>query len=226
MTMRESRLLDAVGIALGIAWAWWTNWNTGALVWGLWLSSLVVGFLSLLIGIAATGRNTRTLLRNGMPDTSPGAAAALARWATPIAVFYGVFLVAFFCIHFGGFHWGHSVFLNMYFPIDGSDPLTRSPMPRKDEYLQVLREGWGIVVLALIAERHSLFTPATVEEGHPQDNRMAAPYHNVVRLHLLIFFFAFAQFFGLKGMWLYLVVYAALFYPWQRHFPSKRKASA
>ena len=30
--------------------------------------------------------------------------------------------------------------------------LTRSPMPRKDEYLQVLREGWGIVVLTLIAE--------------------------------------------------------------------------
>lgn len=217
-------LPDLLAFATGIGWAWWQGWNTHELVWSLWLSSLVVGYVSIVSGAAATARGSHAAMRDGtLPDTSASARAWLARLAMPLALFYGAFLLAFFTVHFGGFHWGHSVFLNMFFPIDGGDPLTRSPMPRPHEYLEVVKQVWWFVPLALVAERHSLFAPSaptgedatTGVQPLSPDARMAAPYGNVVRLHLLIFFFAFASFLGIKGAWLYLVVYAAYFFPWQ-----------
>ncbi len=42
-----------------------------------------------------------------------------------------------------------------------------------------------------------------------------APYKNVIRLHLLIFFFAFASFAKLESFWVYAVVYAVYFFPWR-----------
>ena len=44
---------------------------------------------------------------------------------------------------------------------------------------------------------------------------MMTPYRNVVRLHLLIFFFAFAHFAKLDSFRVYVVVYAVYFFPWR-----------
>ena len=44
---------------------------------------------------------------------------------------------------------------------------------------------------------------------------MLAPYRNVVRMHMLIFFFAFAHFAGLDSFVVYAVVYAVYFFPWR-----------
>ena len=44
---------------------------------------------------------------------------------------------------------------------------------------------------------------------------MMAPYRNVVRLHLLIFFFAAAHFAKLDNFLVYAVVYAVYFFPWR-----------
>ena len=41
------------------------------------------------------------------------------------------------------------------------------------------------------------------------------PYKNVVRMHLLIFFFAFAHFVRLENFFVYAVVYAVYFFPWR-----------
>jgi hypothetical protein len=41
-----------------------------------------------------------------------------------------------------------------------------------------------------------------------------APYKNVIRMHLLIFFFAFAHFMRLENFAVYAVVYAVYFFPW------------
>ncbi|KAF1686320.1 hypothetical protein B1992_08845 [Pseudoxanthomonas broegbernensis] len=220
---RARCLPDLLAFAAGIGWAWWNGWDTRTLVWSLWLSSLAVGYVSIVAGILATAGATRQSLRGGLAGGAhavpPSARAPLARLATPLALLYGLFLLAFFSLHFGGFHWGHSVFLNMFFPIDGGDPLTRSPMPRLDEYLAVLRQGGGFVPLALVAERGRLLapSPATGRDAGPvaPDARMAAPYRNVIRLHLLIFFFACAVFAGIGGMWAYLAVYAVYFFPWR-----------
>jgi hypothetical protein len=44
---------------------------------------------------------------------------------------------------------------------------------------------------------------------------MLAPYRNVMRMHFLIFFFAFAYFMHLDNFFVYTVVYAAYFFPWR-----------
>src|SRR5437868_15249831 len=43
---------DAAAFALGLAVAWWAGWNTGDLVWSLWLSSFVVGYATIVWMIA------------------------------------------------------------------------------------------------------------------------------------------------------------------------------
>jgi hypothetical protein len=44
---------------------------------------------------------------------------------------------------------------------------------------------------------------------------MMIPYKNVIRLHLLIFFFAGAHFVKLDSFLVYAVVYAVYFFPWR-----------
>jgi hypothetical protein len=41
------------------------------------------------------------------------------------------------------------------------------------------------------------------------------PYKNVLRMHVLIFFFFFAHFAKLENFAVYAVVYAAYFFPWR-----------
>jgi hypothetical protein len=53
---------------------------------------------------------------------------------------------------------------------------------------------------------------------------MMLPYLKVVRMHLLIFFFAFAHFAGLDNFAVYAVVYAVYFFPWR--LLSRRTAAA
>lgn len=107
---------DALAFAVGLAVARWAGWNTGDLVWSLWLSSLVVGYSTIVWMIC-----------------QPAAALVLASWrdralvdSNPrtLIVFWlllavGVaFFLAFFTIHFVGFHYGHSQILISFFPID------------------------------------------------------------------------------------------------------------
>jgi len=46
-------------------------------------------------------------------------------------------------------------------------------------------------------------------------DKMMGPYKNVIRLHLLIFFFAFASFAKMENFLVYAVVYAVYFFPWR-----------
>lgn len=44
---------------------------------------------------------------------------------------------------------------------------------------------------------------------------MMAPYRNVLRMHGLIFFFAFAHVARADAFFVYAVVYAVYFFPWR-----------
>src|SRR5689334_14356457 len=80
----------------------------------------------------------------------------------------GLFLLAFFTVHYGGFHFGHSVFLNFFFPL--------LPGPAGEPglalYGHVFREYWPFVLVAAVAERRAFrFTP---EEPGPPDTSVKA----------------------------------------------------
>lgn len=198
-------IADGVGFALGLGLAWFLGWRTTDLVWGLWLSSLVFGYATIVGCIV--GQVHRSVAAAG-----DGAAGIV------MAGFGGVFLLAFFSVHFGGFHFGHSVFLNMFFPPIATT--ARQLEPGWAVYRHVFASYWPWLVAAAFAERRTLV--AAWRGGANGAFQPFLAYKNVVRMHLLIFFFAAVHAIGLDHFAVYAVVYAVYFWPWS---PAPRPAA-
>jgi hypothetical protein len=183
--------LDLAGFLTGITLALALGWSTTDLIWGLWLSSLVIGYSTILLGIAR----------------------APAGGSVPAAIAGKVFLVAFFTVHFGMFHFVHSVFLNVFFPVAPRAGMQFGPgLPG---YGHVFASYWPWLLAAAIAERRALLAPFAPGTARREFNP-GQPYVNVVRMHLLIFFFAGAAALGLDGFLVFAVVYVLYFWPWRR----------
>lgn len=221
---------DALAFAGGLVVAWWAGWSTPDLVWSLWLASLVVGYAMIVWSIfgptAIFGRavaGTDAIKVNGKAVLLGGSALLIG----------GLFLLAFFTVHFGMFHFVHSVFLKAFLPIEGYE--ARS-MPGLAYYWEVFCRYWFFLPMAFLAERQAFRLPSAQTGAHRDTSvtaeaiaarkarneknafgpgNMMAPYKNVVRMHLLIFFFAFAHFAKLESFLVYAVVYAAYFFPWR-----------
>lgn len=197
-----SPLWDLSGFVLGLLLAWSFTWSTRDLIWSLWLSSLVIGSISLLVGIV--GMVSRSW-------TSAGSAVG--------GVILGIFLICFFTVHFGVFHLGHSVFLQVFFPVMEFPKDTTPVSP--ELYRLVFASYWPWLAAAVIAERNLLVQawrtpPAPGKPVHALEGfNPIRPYLNVVRLHLLIFFFAATHALKLDGFWIYAVVFAVYFFPWR-----------
>lgn len=206
--------LDLTGFALGIGLAVWNGWRTADLVWGLWLSSLVLGWLSIANGAM------RSPLEPGADSTT---------------VFLSRLLVlGFFTVHFGIFHFVHSVFLTALFPL----PIGPSGIKTSElQYGRVFADYWPWLLCAAVAERRMLFgkaasvgmhraAPAATEaaptrpRGKLASRTLPLPvfdprsaYKNVVRMHLLIFALLPMQIAGIGDSWSYALVYAVYFWP-------------
>lgn len=217
---------DALAFAGGLSLAWLLDWKTADLVWSLWLSSLVVGYATILW--FAT-EHLREFVMRTRADRSPDAGRGQLL-GVGLIVGGTLFTVAFFTVHFGGFHLGHSVFLNIYFPIMPGAHGGASWLG-VDAYVEVLRRYWIFLPVAFMAERRGfatsagapvdgLMTDAAIRARKARDansghSGMMAPYQNVIRMHLLIFFFAGAAFAKLDHFAVYAVVYAVYFFPWR-----------
>ncbi len=162
-------------------------------------------------------------------STDPSA-PPIARVAAGAAVLLGggLLMLAFFTVHFGMFHYVHSQFLISFFPIEGSGGA--SATAGASTYVEVARRYWAFLPMAIVAERAAFAkapqaakraVTAIRDAGELAATRragtsgFAAPYANVVRLHLLIFFFAAVHLLGLESFAVYAVVYAVYFFPWR-----------
>ena len=138
--------------------------------------------------------------------------------------------LAFFTVHFGMFHYGHSQLLISFFPIDTGGGAQRVTWADTSTYIEVMRRYWTFLPAAFLAERAAFMRkPLSLERdlsiaafvgskrGKPARAKtlMWEPYRNVARMHLLIFFFFFAHFARLENFAVYAVVYAAYFFPWR-----------
>jgi len=216
-----SSWLDAVAFVLGLAVARWAGWNAGDLIWSLWLSSFVVGYATIVwmigqptVAIAWTAWRERAVV--GADRRS-----LIIFWSLILAG--ASFLLAFFTVHFAGFHYVHSQFLISFFPVDlpGSGRVSHAGM---STYVEVARRYWPFLPSAFLAHRAAFLkkplslgrdlSPA-LAGGKSFSSLFAEPYRNVIRMHLLIFFFFFAHFAGLENFAVYAVVYAAYFFPWR-----------
>jgi hypothetical protein len=225
--------LDGLAFIVGLGMAWYFQWETRDLVWSLWLSSLVIGYVMIVWSIFGTGIY---LAWKAAREPMQSHAESKGKVAVVGAILFGggLFMLAFFTIHFGGFHYVHSVFLNSFFPVN---PGSAHATPNLALYREVFARYWWFLPAAAIAERAAFRFPpnepaaaapdvaVTAEaiatrkalRGKPglQGGMMMAPYRNVIRLHLLIFFFAAAHFAKLDNFLVYAVVYAVYFFPWR-----------
>jgi hypothetical protein len=220
--------LDAAGFAVGLALAWWQGWKTADLVWSLWLSSLVVGYAMIVWGIVGPAcLEVPQLWRERVRLKQ---SVALTLIGMLLLVGAGLFMLVFFTVHFGGFHFGHSIFLAGFFPLVPDDGV-----PPWDTYRLVWSRYWLWLPVAFLAERAAFrrpvsgvptaadiaVTPEAIRRRKSKaaaaatGDSMMAPYKNVIRMHLLIFFFAGAHYAGLENFGVYAVVYAVYFAPWR-----------
>ena len=197
-----SALPDLAAFAGGLGLAAFQGWNTRDLVWSLWLSSLLVGYSVILWRIFGPA------VTDFFRGPKYGQAAVAGAAVLGMRIFGGLFVAAFFTIHFGMFHYIHSTFLYQFFPV--MDAKVRG-FPAREVYLHVLKAYWPFVIVAALSERAAFSKPAIAGTG----GGFGEAYMNVVRMHLLIFFFAFAHFAKLESLWVYAVVYAVYFFPWR-----------
>ena len=240
-------LPDALAFALGLGVAWMLGWKTTDLVWSLWLCSLVLGYLTILSTIGA-GVYVGLKVVSG-----PEFPRKYRLRAVLIGSAGALFFLGFFSLHFCGFHAGHAVFLSSFFPIAGlssrvfGDAFMNPLLLWKTVFQRVLPVYGAFLVPAIISERRYVFAsligavkairesdpprlvPDFKQLGEVQKKQLGdpffRPYLNVIRMHLLIFFFAFCHFMKLDSALVFVVVYFVYFFPW-RAFREGRTAPA
>ncbi|OGB23732.1 MAG: hypothetical protein A3I66_15810 [Burkholderiales bacterium RIFCSPLOWO2_02_FULL_57_36] len=243
-----SRILpDILAFAIGLAAAYFLKWDIKDLVWSLWLCSLVLGYLTLL-GALAGGAYIGV-----HAITHKDFKKSMRMTAILMGLGLGAFFLGFFSLHFGAFHAGHSVFLQQFFPVEGmpkdgfGDAFMNPPLLWILVFKHLMAPYGLFLIPAIIAERQHVFMPLIKavkavrtdtapdfrlsgrtegqngKKSHPAGDAMSRPYINVVRMHLLIFFFAFAHILKLDSFLVYAVVSFVYFFPWSEF--KKRRAS-
>jgi|GEM_PF-2813549 len=217
----ESRRIDIAAFALGLLITWYAGWRASDLVWVLWLSSLAVGFsLILWIGVLSgfwwindefrVSAHTHGRTRRRRRDLAVEGAG-------------GLMFVIMVTLFFGTFHLFHSIALHDFFPLspDMGEEISL------EMYSEVVRLYWWFVPVMLLAERWA-FPSAYKEWASPIVRRRIAanrhdpspavlvPYRNLLRMHVLIFFFGAAHALGIDHFAIFVIVYAVYFFPWDK----------
>lgn len=185
---RQELVLDLAAFGVTVLLAALLRWQAKDLIWGLWISSLCVGYAHILVSIVLGARTAEGALGS----------SALAG---------GLLLVGFFTVHFGSFHFGHSVFLHQFFPLvegDGAYPGFKAILEK------ALGSYWPFVLVNLWYRWRDFPKERLV---WAQKDALIGPYLNVIRMHILIFVFAGLHALRLGHLAIYPVL-AAYFFPW------------
>ncbi|HEY3746139.1 MAG TPA: DUF6498-containing protein [Gemmatimonadaceae bacterium] len=216
-----SALPDALAFVLGLAVARWAGWNTGDLIWSLWLSSLVVGYSTIVWMIGQPAIAIGMIIWRSRTDALSGPRTVAVLLA--LILFVAALVLAFFTVHFGGFHYVHSQLLLHFFPIDLPGVANRG-WAGKPVYAEIFRRYWIFLPAAFLSHRAAFMRKPFAIDGDRWRESIASgkgrdifaePYRNVLRMHALIFFFFFAHFIGLENFAVYSVIYVVYFFPWR-----------
>jgi hypothetical protein len=185
---RQELILDLAAFGVTVLLAAGLQWQAKDLIWGLWISSLCVGYTHIVMSIVA------------------GVRAAGGALRVPVLA-GGLFLLGFFTVHFGMFHFVHSMFLNDFFPLvnSGMDFSNFRAI-----FTKALSSFWPFVLVNLWYRWRDF-----PREGLSLAKKdvFIGPYLNVIRMHLLIFVFAGLHALRLGNLAIYPVL-AAYFFPW------------
>ncbi len=222
---RNETLRDIISFAATVSIAAWQGWAAKDIIWGLWISSLLIGYSFIVVMIVSSYLHGSIPMRKGSassnvrarglrePDGVEGNNAGRTFGRTPLGRVLlapaALFMLGFFTLHFGGFHFVHGLFLNGFFPLVEWSPAGGSPGGVFGGITIVvgtaLAEYWPFVLFSAVS-RFGDYREALGAKGEPN---MFRPYLNVVRMHLLIFVFAGLHAAGLESYAVYPVL---LFY--------------
>ena len=226
-------LPDVAAFAVGLMTARMLGWTTTDLVWSLWLSSLTLGYLSILFAI---GKGFYLGSAVVFSDSFPSEYRAKAILGGSLV---GLFVLAFFSVHFCAFHAVHAGFLSSFFPPNAVprqvfSSVSFNPIRLLGNAFSYLMPKYGLFLVPIvISERRALFgsigalldarrefgsdqylTRLFKASGTSTHDLFSRPYVNVVRMHVLIFFFAICHALKVDSFAVYVVVYAVYFFPW------------
>ena len=230
-------LPEITAFLIGISTVYFLNWDTTDLVWSLWLSSLTLGYTTILSAVAGGAYfGLHVIFHEDFPRSHRLPAIISGG-------FFLLFLLGFFSFHFCAFHSGHASFLISFFPVAGipessfMDSFMNPPLLWKTVFRYIMPLYGVFLVATLITERLNIFAPLVdavrlVNQGikketaqtYPQssDTKKRAlkdpftrPYINVIKMHLLIFFFAGCHALKVDSFVVYAAVYMVYFFPWR-----------
>jgi hypothetical protein len=142
------------------------KWTPKDLVWGFWLSSLLTGYSFILLLSWKPVFKSKDSIQ---------------------AIFNGIgalFYTGFFSIHFVGFHFGHSIFLSSFFPLDS---VSKNPFENFFyNFSQVFLLYWP-VALGTFIDKWDQFKNI----GAIGRDSILIPYKGVIKIHLMIFVIGF-----------------------------------
>lgn len=185
-------LISIISFILTLILAELQQWQATDLVWSLWISSLVLGFSYLLTGIISNAIQ-------GVGFQGKGS-SKLVEVSIPLRVLGAVFFIVFFTIHFGMFHYVHSIFLNLFFPLVDN----RTGFPNLFIFLGItISRYWPVIIFSAVSQLPSYLRLVKF----PEPNFMMVPYKNVIKMHISIFVFAGLSFTSINQLILpYLLI--------------------
>lgn len=193
-------LVESALFVLALALLRWQAWGPKDVVWTLWASSLITGYLTLLLGIARAGFSR---LPAAARDPNISAAGLAGRLLAALLAMG--FLLGFFSVHFGLFHAVHSLFLNAFFPLIHWPDNHTGLIEQALSYLQRCLQDYPLFIALCIASH----VPGWLAEETTGKALLIKPYGNVVKQHLMIMAigFAVAAEVDAVGMIVFLAVY-------------------
>jgi hypothetical protein len=196
-TGQFSLLLSLVSFVITIFCARYFTWTATDLLWSLWISSLTVGYVTILLSIGSW--LVRGTIVSGLWADVPNLKSQ--RFPTLMGLPVALFMLAFFSFHFLGFHLGHSMFLSFLFPLPGYSIGSVFENCPSLIYATV-SQYWPFVLASLLAMQDKLKAAA----WHGSLSNVQAAYGNVVKMHITILLIFPLGIFNLHHYLLYLVL--------------------
>lgn len=196
---RSNDLFEAATFVGTLALAFGLGWRTSDLIWGLWISSLSIGFFVVLAG------GVQRILRTD--------ATVLERMFSTIGAIGSLVL---FSVHFGLAHFLYAAILDLLMPLMEHPgrvyvgKLTWSggtPFSFWETLGIALATYWPMVILNGVRERHIIWTSKATTGKEPE------PYIAIVRLHFLVMGLGAVYALGLESFPVYAAVYTLLYSP-------------
>ena len=200
------RLLAVEALLYGLALALLNAqaWGPKDVVWTLWATSLVTGYLTLILGSAGASLGAAIKARSA-PDFSWQQALPLAVGGLVVMVFF----LGFFTVHFGLFHLVHAVFLNEFFPLIDWGDHRPGLIEQALAYLQRCFQSYPLFfLLCLLSHLPGLIGIARGTAGGA--GMLIKPYGNVIKLHLMILAIGFSSAAGYDGA--AVIVFLAVYF--------------